>query len=246
MRKLRYWLKARFSWWRVPIRSGPLRGQRIGVMCGMRFVGGRYDPSAVRALSTSLHPGMTVYDVGAHVGYLTLLAAQRVGGQGRVIAFEPLPLNLRYLRGHLRANRLEQVSLVEACVSDRAGPVHFDPGKGTGRGRLLPQLAGSFRSVGIDEEVTAGRLPPPGYIKMDVEGAELLALQGARQTLLTHRPEILLSVHGERLKQDCSRFLSALGYTVLAGEKPGEVLARWPAGAAAPTCEGHRSVIGDR
>lgn len=246
MRKLRYWLKARFSWWRVPIRSGPLRGQRIGVMCGMRFIGGRYDPSAVRVLSASVWPGMTVYDVGAHVGYLTLLAAQRVGRQGRVIAFEPLPLNLRYLRGHLRANHLGQVSLVEACVSDRTGPVHFDLGKGTGRGRLQPMVDGRFRSVTIDEEVAAGRLPAPDFIKMDVEGAELLALQGARQTLLTHRPEILLSVHGEQLKHDCSTFLTGLGYTVLAGEKPGEILARWAATVATPTHEGHRSVMGDR
>lgn len=231
MRSLRYWFKARFAWWRVRIRSGPLQGHRIGIMCGMRFIEGRYDPSAMQALAEHLRPGATVYDIGAHVGYLTLFAAQRVGAAGRVVAFEPLPLNLRYLRAHLRANRADNVEVVAACVSDRGGTVGFEVGGGTGRGRLVSRAARGRRlpAICLDDEVLAGRLPAPDFVKVDVEGAEQRLLEGARQTLARNRPTLLLSVHSEALKQGCRQFLETLGYQVRVGAKPGELIALCPA-----------------
>lgn len=226
MSLLRYWLKARLAWLRVPILDGPLRGAWIGLFCGVRFIRGRYDRSAVDLLLAHVAPGSVMYDIGAHVGYLTLVAAGRVGRTGRVVAFEPLPLNQRYLRGHLRANRVENVDVVGACVSDRGGHLAFQRGGGTGRGRLVPDSAGTMPAVSIDQEIAAGRLRPPQFIKMDVEGAELLALHGARRTLLQHRPGILLSVHSAALREQCSAWLSEQGYAIAAGSKPGELLAQ--------------------
>lgn len=231
MRRLRYWFKARFVWLRFTIDAGPLKGKRIGAFCGMRFIRGRYDASAVDALQSLILPGTTAYDIGAHVGYLSLVAAQCVGPQGRIIAFEPLPLNLRYLRAHLRANHIRNVQVVEACVSDRAGQATFDCGKGTGRGHLVQDSGGHTPVLSIDEEVQAGRLPPPQFIKMDVEGAEFLALQGARHTLSQHRPTVLLSVHSEDLRRSCSELLRQIGYRIDGGAKPGELLAQWPLAA---------------
>lgn len=231
MRQLRYWFKARFVWLRLTIDAGPLKGQRIGAFCGMRFIRGRYDPSAVQALQSLIRPGTTAYDIGAHVGYLSLVAAQCVGPQGRIIAFEPLPLNLRYLRAHLRANRVRNVEVVAACVSDSAGQATFDCGKGTGRGHLIRGSGGQTPVLSIDDEVEAGRLPPPQFIKMDVEGAELEALQGARNTLSQHRPTLLLSVHSEDLRRSCSALLQQIGYQIEGRAKPGELLAQWPSAA---------------
>lgn len=225
MSSLRYWLKARFAWLRVPVQNGPLRGSWIGVFCGMRFIRGRYDRSAVDVLLSQLIPGSVMYDIGAHVGYLTLVAAARVGREGRVVAFEPLPLNQRYLRGHLRANRIGNVDVVGACVTDRGGTLAFRHGGGTGRGRLVPGSTGSTPAVSIDEEIAARRLRPPQFMKIDVEGAELLALRGAQRTLATHRPGILLSVHSTALREQCSAWLGDRGYQVTPGSKRDELLA---------------------
>lgn len=226
MQAFRYWLKARFDWLRVPIRSGPLQGCWIGLFCGMRFIRGIYDRSAVDKLLALILPGSVVYDVGAHVGYLSMVASRCVGERGRVVAFEPLPLNLRYLRGHVRVNALRNVEVVGACVGEAGGRVAFSRGGGTGRGRMQADVEGSLPAVSIDEEVAAGRLQPPQFIKMDVEGAEMLALRGAQRTLLAHRPTILLSVHSAALHEQCSAWLRAQGYVVEPGSKPGELLAR--------------------
>jgi FkbM family methyltransferase len=226
MRRFRYWIKKHLAWMRIPILGGPLKGHWIGANCGMRFIRGDYDHHAARAIASAISPGMVVYDIGAHVGYLSMLAARGVGPSGRVIAFEPLDLNLRYLRGHVRANRIENIAVVAACVSQHPGTTAFDLGKGSGRGRLMPGTDGSMRTVSIDDEVLSERLPAPSFIKMDVEGAELMALRGAEKTLRTYRPSLLLSVHGPQLREECSRFLHALGYE-LSRVRRDELMAVW-------------------
>jgi FkbM family methyltransferase len=68
---------------------------------------------------------MVAFDVGADVGYYTLLLARGVGPKGRVIAFEPNPFNLTYLKEHLCLNKIGNVEIVEATVSDREGVAFF-------------------------------------------------------------------------------------------------------------------------
>lgn len=226
MHGFRYWFKKRLAWMRVRVRGGPLRGLWISGNCGVRFIRGDYDSDAVSVISGMIAPGMIVYDVGAHVGYLSMMASRQVGPAGKVVAFEPLALNLRYLRGHIRANGLDNIAVVEACVSELPGMVHFDTHKGTGRGYLVQGDNGAMRAISIDEEVLSRRLPAPGFIKMDVEGAELLALRGAERTLRAHRPALVLSVHSTQLDEDCCRFLRSLGYE-LTRIKPNTLAAVW-------------------
>jgi FkbM family methyltransferase len=233
MQTLRYALKRQLRWLRLPVRSGPLRGLWISVFCGMRFIRGRYDRGGVAALSAFCAPGMVVYDIGAHVGYLSMVAARRVGATGQVIAFEPLQLNLAYLRGHVQANALSNVRVVDACVGATAGEARFDTHRGTGRGRVSAEGGRSVRAVSLDDEVSGGRLPPPALIKMDIEGAELAALQGARATLRTHRPVILLSTHGAQVDQACQALLEAIGYRTYRTKK-NQLTAVW-AKAPVPT-----------
>jgi FkbM family methyltransferase len=224
--RLRLWLKSRLALLRVPVQAGPLAGFRIGLFCGMRFIQGRYDRSTVATLQSLIRPGTVVYDIGAHVGYLTMVMARCVGPQGRVIAFEPLPLNCRYLRGHLRANRLHNVALRQACVAECNGPVCFQAQGGSGRGRLQAGSGGVFEAVSLDEEIGAGRLLPPDLIKMDVEGAEVLALRGAIHTLRAHRPTLIVSVHGPQLHQQCRALLDELGYHIAPSSKSNELIAQ--------------------
>lgn len=219
---LRYWLKARLAWIRVPVQAGPLKGRWISVFSGMRFIRGNYDADGVSAFMATIPRGGVVFDVGAHVGYYAMAAAQAAGPAGRVVAFEPLPLNLRYLRGHVHANGLTNIAVVDACVGERGGRAGFEYCGGTGRGRMV-EGGGCVATVSLDEEIEAGRLPVPDVIKMDVEGAEVSALKGAARTLRAKHPRILLSVHSAELKVECAGLLREYGYTVDTGTKPGQL-----------------------
>ena len=227
MKAWRYRLKGWFSGFRLPVGAGPLRGYWLSAFSGTRFIRGTYDREQVESFLAYLKPGDVVYDIGAHVGYYSLAAARKLAGAGRVIAFEPLPLNLKLLRGHIASNRVANIEVIAACVADASGEAYFDAGRGTGRGRLSQAGGDAVPVVALDELVASGSIPPPNLIKMDVEGAELSALSGARRLLAQHRPVIMLSVHSAQLKQDCSKLLLELGYSLLRTAKTGQILAHY-------------------
>lgn len=210
----RYWLKARLLWLALPIRSGPLRGCRWSVFTGSRFVLGRYHEDETAEIQRLVRPGDVVYDIGAHVGYYTLVAARAAGPAGHVHAFEPLPLNQRTLQGHLRMNRIDNVSLLTCAVSDAPGVLRFDPAGGTGRGRLSTRGTLEVPVVRIDDLVEQGLLRPPALIKMDIEGAEAAALRGALRTLREHAPVVFVATHGDAVRRECEQLLHSLGYRV--------------------------------
>lgn len=222
------WLASRFT---MRIRRGPLEGLRWIVASGSRFIGGRYDPPSTRAMSEAVEPGSVVFDVGAHVGYLTSVASLAAGPDGRVYAFEPHPLNLLYLHRHVTLNGLENVRIIEAAAGEQAGRAGFDEGTGTGTGHLSDAGSLVVETVTLDGLVDTGELPPPDVLKVDVEGAEARVLRGARRILRDHRPTVLLSTHGSEALEESVGLLREAGYTwkPLAPEKaPGflELLCR--------------------
>jgi FkbM family methyltransferase len=201
----------------LPILSGPARGfwwspAASGVTAYWR---GTYESFEARHFANRIKPGMVVYDIGAHVGYYTLIAARRVGPRGAVFSFEPDPENAAALRQHVRRNRLEGVVTVsEIAVSDSDGHGKFiSGGSHASTGHLTEAGDGgvAVQTTTIDTLNTRGARPPD-VIKMDVEGAELAALTGARRTLHQFRPTVYLSVHSSALRVDSVAFLSALGY----------------------------------
>jgi len=110
----------------MPILSGPNRG--LWWVSGSFIHGcwlGWYEKSCVQFVASLIRPGMVAFDVGANVGYYTLLLARGVGPNGRVIAFEPDPVNVAHLKEHMRLNKISNVEIVEAAVSDREGTVFF-------------------------------------------------------------------------------------------------------------------------
>ena len=197
----------------LPILQGTLRGKKWVV--GSSNHGcwlGSYEYEKQRLFERTVKEGFTVFDVGAHVGFYTLLASALVGATGKVFAFEPLPRNLRYLREHLRRNHVVNVSVVEAAVSDRSGFAFFEEGKGHSTGHLAPGGRLRVRTVTLDELVFQDGLPPPNCIKIDIEGAEMLALTGAQSLLSNYRPSIFLATHGHEIHRECCRFLASLKY----------------------------------
>jgi FkbM family methyltransferase len=196
----------------VPILQGPLRGRRwiVGSATHGCWLGS-YELAKQRVFTRLVVPGDVVYDVGAHVGFYTLLAAQCVGPRGQVVAFEPELRNLGYLRRHLELNRVTNVEVVEAAVAAASGWGNFRPGLSPSMGRLASAGATRVPTVALDVLVDEG-LPAPGVVKMDIEGGEAEALLGARRVLTAHHPRLLVATHGREQHQACCALLAEIGY----------------------------------
>jgi len=197
----------------VPILQGPLRG-KLWVK-GSSDNGcwlGSFEHDKQRLMSSMLHPGDTMFDVGANVGYYTLLGSHRVGTTGHVVAFEPLPANVRFLQRHVRLNRVQNVSLQAVAVSDHDGRARFAPHASNAMGKLSDAGSVEVATVSLDSIAKAGRFPDPNLLKIDVEGAELGVLRGAAQLLDRARPAILLATHGADVHRQCCDFLRNAGY----------------------------------
>ena len=177
-----------------------------------------------RAFVSALRPGDVVYDVGAHIGTYTLVALDRIGPAGRVIAYEPHALTGRYLLQHVQWNGgSDNVVIRSVCCGAREGTANFYclPGRTEGTHGLLPVHGFDETVVDVttlDAEV--GRLGAiPTVIKIDVEGAEWDVLQGAEQTLRRYHPQLSLSLHPRALAstgtspESVLNWLSQLGYT---------------------------------
>jgi len=215
------WLKRRLAFITIKIRHGPLKGKSWNISSGSKFTRGEYEPDNTRAIEALVKPRDVVFDVGAHVGYFTVLMSERVGPQGQVVSFEPRDINLDFLRQHVRINKCDNVQIVDACVGDHAGAARLETRVGTGKGHVSSAGNVDVRMVVLDELVQSGSLPVPQFLKIDVEGGEMMVLEGARWIIETHRPLMVLATHSRDLKKACNDFLSARGYDMQDLEEPG-------------------------
>lgn len=199
----------------VPILQGPLAGYRWTV--GSSNHGcwlGSYELAKQRAIAASLKPGDVFFDIGANVGFYSLLGSRLVGSSGRVFAFEPVPRNLVQLRHHLQMNSCSNVTVLDVAVGDRDGPALFDESGGSSMGHLAPSGSLSIRTVTLDALVESAQVPLPDVMKLDVEGAEAWVVSGAEKLLRAATPRIFLATHGENTKEECTKRLLHLGYEV--------------------------------
>lgn len=174
---------------------------------------GSYEPGLTRQFEEFIKPGHVVYDVGANVGYYTLLASCLVGSGGKVIAFEPLPRNLKFLRYHVAANHLGQTEIRTEAVCDREGEACFGGHEDATQTHLTETDGIKVATTSLDVLGIKG-LPVPDIIKIDVEGAEWEVLQGAANVISTRRPVIFLATHSDDLRDRCSAWLRKIGYTL--------------------------------
>jgi FkbM family methyltransferase len=156
---------------------------------------GVWEPGETDLLLGWLRPGMTFLDVGAHVGYYTILAARRVAPGGLVFAFEPSPRNYELLLANVWRNALTNVVCFPWAVSDHMGFVDlFLDERNTGDNRLFQDERGPgvrVRAVALDAIPTIR--PPIDVVKIDVQGAEEAVISGMRG-LLSRSPAARISL----------------------------------------------------
>ena len=204
---------------RVPILSGPLRGRWwiAGSSLNSCWLG-TFERDKLALFAAALGRSDIVYDIGAHVGTYSLLAASRVGPDGHVFAFEPLPRNLGYLERHLALNGVENCTVMDVAVSSEAGRAAFDESIHPAMGHL-GRAAGhviTVQTVVLDDLVASGAIRAPSVIKLDIEGAEYDALRGAARVLSRHRPIVFVATHGPAVHQRCCELLADSGFEVWA------------------------------
>jgi len=203
----------------VPVVQGPLRGTRWVV--GSSTHGcwlGCYEAANQAICVRLVRRGMTVYDLGAHVGFYTLLFSRLVGPAGVVHAFEPVPRNISYLKRHQRLNRAMNVRAQECAVTRLTGTAAFDSSSGVSTGRVVPCTGPEMSRVpaeSLDDFIYARGHESPDLIKMDVEGGEADVLAGMSRLLAERPPVLLVSVHGGSRWRECIVALASAGYTLL-------------------------------
>lgn len=151
------------------------------------FASGSYEPDTILLFKSLIRPGMTIVDIGAHIGFYSLLSARLVGSEGKVYAFEPEPSNYALLLKNITANRYENVVIaINKAVTNKPGPVSFFLGVRSDVHSLFHKPWSSSQTITVegttlDDFFQSEGWPPVDLIKMDIEGAEKAALETMKQ-----------------------------------------------------------------
>lgn len=206
-------MKFHLRWLTIRIKAGPLKGMKWIAVAGTNFFLGRYEEFKTEGLLKCVQPGDIVYDVGGHVGYYSVLSSVLAGPTGHVFVFEPRPLNIAFIKHHVQINGIENVTLLEAAVSDKTGEAGFEDKTGSGTGHLSVDGGLKVQTLVIDEFVNGESHPYPDFLKMDIEGGEIDALNGARKTIEKSRPNLLIATHGDTAHSFVLDYLEQYDYT---------------------------------
>lgn len=206
------------------IESGPAEGLRLGDRyASNNYRSGKIEEPVQQALGELLRPGDVYFDVGANVGFFTLVASRFTGSKGSLYAFEARPEIARTAKKNLRRNSIAATVLpvavgdadgkVALLVADHPGGSTIEPSKAVSTTRT--ELVGQ---VTLDSLVATGGVEVPDLVKIDVEGAELAVLRGMTAILERHQPIVLFEVDDamsskvEAQYLEIQEMLSGFGY----------------------------------
>lgn len=193
-----------------------------------------YERDVTALFHARLAEGMNVIDIGANIGYFTLLAAKLIGPRGRVLAVEPNPRNVRLLEASRRANGFANVTILQAAAGREIGilglNVSFSNGTTAGLPEDLPQMLAAETVPCLPLDSVLDRDTMVDFIKVDVEGAEFNALLGAEGIIRRCRP-VIVSEFSPSMMPGISqisgeaylRWLIGLGYTLAVVEPDGSL-----------------------
>jgi FkbM family methyltransferase len=165
---------------------------------------GNLESSVQEAIVRHLGRGGVFYDIGANLGFFSLLGGHLAGlDEGHVYAFEAAPENAEAIRRHAELNGVPNITVLAVAVSSHAGVGRLqvvddqswskleDYGEHPGTQEVI-----DVELVAIDDLVARASVKPPTVVKIDVEGAEIAVLEGMRRTLAEHRPAVICELHG--------------------------------------------------
>lgn len=184
-----------------------------------------HEPRATMVLRQVLKPGMTVIDIGANVGYYSLIASAAVGPTGRVIAIEPVSSNVNLLINNATANGCGNVQIWRGAICDYDGTARMHLSTKSNWHSLIPGATTTSASVVGEEEVPAARLgsvisrvglESVDLVRMDIEGYEATAIDGMNEVLRLFSPALLMELHpniiGSAKTLQLLENLEAVGY----------------------------------
>jgi FkbM family methyltransferase len=229
-------LAAPLRWWlrrgSIGVAGGPAAGLRLSLEhlpLAHAHVGllssGWLEAEVQAAMRRHLGSGGVMYDIGANVGFFTLLGARIAGPGGRVYAIEPVPENAAAVRANATLNGFDNVVVVERAAGASSGREGLLVVEDLSWSHLAsrgdhPQTERVLEVdvVALDELVASGELAPPSFVKIDVEGSEVDVLAGMRETLARHRPVVVCELHGTNAA--LADAMDELGYELASLEGP--------------------------
>ncbi len=182
--------------------GGPLAGYRMKLEWARFrcFAYGSWEPDLVALVSKKVRPGFRVVDIGAHIGYYTLLLSRLVGANGHVFSFEPVSTNFEFLSENVRLNNCTNVEPINRAVVDVHQQIRFDIPENDQLPVAVsfadPNSRGTFTVEGISlDEFFLDSPEKVDFLKVDAESAEDQVLDGARGLIARDHPSILMEVH---------------------------------------------------
>jgi FkbM family methyltransferase len=180
------------------------------------YLGSHLEEDGQKILLEILRPGEICYDIGAHVGYMSLLFAAIVGSAGQVFSFEPSPINYLRVRHNIERNGVENIAVLNLAASDREGEAVLEERGSMSTIVKTPGHSGGtakIHAIRLDDFAYRDGNPPPSFVKLDVEGQAGPALDGMRRIFEVARPKLMCELHNSEEEGHVTRFLSSCRYT---------------------------------
>lgn len=216
---MRSWLGGSISY---PINFGPhtfrleLQSVKRGFGSAGIFIQRRYYEPLLEFGYKLLKKGEYAIDGGANQGIFSCAFAAAVGTAGHVYAFEPQAYAVGCIRRNAHLNSLTNITIFEGALSDATGEIYLDTDQGPVSAFTTSRPQGNetlVKALAIDDIVaTTEMMHDVQLIKLDVEGAELKALHGARTLIQTAKPRICIEAWDQKLYEQIEEFLSQFGY----------------------------------
>jgi FkbM family methyltransferase len=211
------------------IEGGEGAGLQIKFPQNRDYVMGSSEGPVQQAMAKHLQQGDVFYDIGANMGFFSLIAAKLVGPTGFVNAFEPVAENAASIRENVQLNGFTNINTCEVAVGSTSGQAEllltdWDGGSTLASSSVKPSEPVSRRNVRVvtlDDFIAEKNLRPPNFVKIDVEGLELEVLQGMTKTIETAKPILLYEVDdGDREKflnrwDALDKHVESLGYEII-------------------------------
>lgn len=215
----------------VNISSGSLEGFNCYLDLKMEkdYWLGTYEMNLQEAARYFIKKGDIVYDVGANIGYISMIFAKYTGKNGKVFAFEAFAENIERMEKNIEVNNLEsQIEVLYYAVVDSDEEVSFlvGPSHETGKAEgSMGRKETTYRErvtvpgISLDSFVYNLGNPLPNVVKMDIEGGEVMALPGMRRLLRDGRPLVFLELHGPEAAKKASEIFREAQYGIHSLEK---------------------------